>query len=304
MSFYTTVRGLVILLPWLGYLIFMDLALSLLLPLSYLFPDWVYNVSSYIAFTCWNWIQVIFEIGNNGQITFSGDELPRGESAIVIANHVSWTDFYMIQALAIRSGMLGRCRWFAKIELRWIPLLGWGIWAMRMPMVSRKWTQDKKELERVFSGITERHWPTWLISFSEATRYTPRKAEEAKIWCKENKKAFPQHLLYPRMKGFVSTVQHLRKAKHMKAVYDMTIAYSHENKFLSPPSIWESLTLDSLSTRRGYKFHVDVRRFLIADLPQTDGELASWLESRWVEKGKFLEDKREEWARATKTTSE
>jgi 1-acyl-sn-glycerol-3-phosphate acyltransferase len=48
----------------------------------------------------------------------SGDVLPEGESVIVIANYVSWTDFYMIQALAIRSGILGRCRWFAKIELR------------------------------------------------------------------------------------------------------------------------------------------------------------------------------------------
>ena len=90
----------------------------------------------------------------------SGDDLPQGESAIVISNHVSWTDFYMIQALALRAGMLSRCRWFAKIELRWVPLLGWGIWAMGMPMVSRKWTKDKAELDRVFAGITERKWPT------------------------------------------------------------------------------------------------------------------------------------------------
>lgn len=51
----------------------------------------------------------------------SDDVLPEGESAIVIANHVSWTNFHMIQALAIRSGMLGKCCSFAKIELRWVP---------------------------------------------------------------------------------------------------------------------------------------------------------------------------------------
>lgn len=31
---------------------------------------------------------------------------------------------------------------------------------MGMPMVSRQWTKDKKELDRVFAGITEKKWPT------------------------------------------------------------------------------------------------------------------------------------------------
>jgi hypothetical protein len=31
---------------------------------------------------------------------------------------------------------------------------------MGMPIVSRKWNKDKKELDRVFAGITVRKWPT------------------------------------------------------------------------------------------------------------------------------------------------
>ncbi len=156
----TTLRGLFLVIPWALGLLLMDLILSLLLPVSWVFPNWVYNASSIVAFTVWNWIQWIFEFCNGGKITISGDELPNEESAIVISNHASWTDFYMIQKLALRAGMLSRCRWFAKIELRWVPLLGWGIWSMGMPMVSRKWTKDKAELDRVFAGITERKWPT------------------------------------------------------------------------------------------------------------------------------------------------
>lgn len=297
MSFYLVARGVLIVLPWTLHLFVLDIILSLLLPLSNIFSNTVYDISSLVAFTSWYWIQQIFEFFNGAKITVSGVELPQGESAICISNHVSWTDFYMIQHLAIRAKMLSRCRWFAKIELRWVPFLGWGIWAMGMPMVSRNWTKDKKELERVFTGITEKNWPTWLISFSEATRYTTRKAEEAKAWCMANNKPLPQHLLYPRVKGFVTTVQYLRKASHIKSVYDITIAYSHNNKFLSAPSILDSLILDNISTCRGYKFHVDVQRFAIADLPETDAELALWLETRWVEKGKFLQNKKEEWAR-------
>lgn len=88
----------------------------------------------------------------------------------------------------------------------------------------------------------------------------------------------------------------------MKAVYDIAIAYEHNNKFQAAPSIWESLSLNSISSQRGYKFHAHVLRFPLSELPQTDAELAKWLEKRWMEKGQYLEEKREEWARLPVTT--
>lgn len=101
-----------------------------------------------------------FEVFNGAKITFSGDALPRGESAVVVANHVGWCDFYMIQALAVKAGMLSRARYFAKIQLRYVPFLGWGLWALDMPMVTRNWLKDKRELDRIFTGIVKRRWPT------------------------------------------------------------------------------------------------------------------------------------------------
>jgi 1-acyl-sn-glycerol-3-phosphate acyltransferase len=152
-------RGLILLLPWLAWLLVADVLLSLLLPLKPLLPDAVYDASSAVAWTVWRWIQALFEGANGARVIWSGDALPPGESAVVVANHVGWSDFYMIQSLAVRAGMLGRCRWFAKIQLRWVPFLGWGLWAMGMPMVSRRWMRDKVELDRVFRGIVERKWP-------------------------------------------------------------------------------------------------------------------------------------------------
>ena len=86
----------------------------------------------------------------------------------------------------------------------------------------------------------------------------------------------------------------------MKAVYDMTIAYGHNNKFLEAPTIWESLSCGGLSSTRGYRFHVDVKRIPLESLPESDEELAKWLETRWMEKGEFLDGKREEWSRQLK----
>ncbi|KAK0632578.1 1-acyl-sn-glycerol-3-phosphate acyltransferase [Immersiella caudata] len=300
----THIRGLTIVTPWLLYLLSADALLSFLLPFKLFFPNTVYNLSSRIASSVWRWIQIIFQSLNGAVITTSGDPLPYGESAIVVANHIGWSDFYMIQALAIRSGMLGRCRWFAKIQLRMVPFLGWGLWAMGFPLVSRNWGKDKGELERVFSGITARKWPTWLISFSEATRFTPKKYLESKKWCTDHKKPQPEHLLYPRTKGFVTTVQHLRKAPHVKAVYDMTIAYQRGGEWQRAPTMWETLSLPQISREQqkggaGYKFHVHARRFPLEELPYDDEGLAKWLEERWVEKGQWLEEKRTEWADAS-----
>jgi 1-acyl-sn-glycerol-3-phosphate acyltransferase len=145
-------RGLFLVAPWLLYLFASDIALSLLLPLSFVAPSAAYHVSSKIAYLVWRWIQLIFTNSNGAPISVSGSTIPENESALIVANHVSWADFYMIQHLAIKAGMLGRCRWFAKQQLKWVPFLGWGLWAMGMPLISRRWDKDRQELDRVFKG--------------------------------------------------------------------------------------------------------------------------------------------------------
>ncbi|KAG6039791.1 hypothetical protein E4U41_002138 [Claviceps citrina] len=295
-------RGLLITLPWALYLLLADVLLSLLLPLAKLAPRAVYEASSQIALSVWAWIQLIFELFNGAVIEISGDALPEGESAVVVANHVAWSDFYMIQACAQRAGMLAYCRYFAKSQLKAVPFLGWGLWAMGMPLVSRNWLKDKAELDRVFSGIVNDEFPTWLISFSEATRFTPRKFAESQVWCKKSDKPQPKNLLFPRTKGFVSTVQHLRKAPHVKAVYDFTIAYQCDGVFHEAPTMWQTLSTPGLSSKSKFKFHVHVRRFSVETLPESDDDLARWLEKRWMEKGEWLESQKQVWAITTSSS--
>lgn len=310
-SLQTIFRGLVLTVPWVFSLFVADIALSLLLPLKLVSPRCVYDASSIIALSIWSWVQAIFVLVNGAHIRISGDLLPPGESAIVVANHVAWSDFYLIQALAQRSGMLGRCRYFAKAQLRMVPFLGWGLWAMGMPLVTRNWLKDKTELENVFSNTVQRAFPTCeyleanslagltlhagLISYSEGTRFTKRKYDESLDFCKTGGRRQPMHLLYPRTKGFITTVQHLRKAPHVKAVYDFTIAYQHQGSFQKAPSIWETLSAPEISDQSGYKFHVRARRFPIDSLPTKDEDLATWLEQLWIEKGEWLEVQRQEW---------
>jgi 1-acyl-sn-glycerol-3-phosphate acyltransferase len=47
-----------------------------------------------------------------------------GESAIIIANHQSYTDSLVIAGIALRYGMLPYLKFFAKESLKWVPILG------------------------------------------------------------------------------------------------------------------------------------------------------------------------------------
>ena len=98
----------------------------------------------------------------------------------------------------------------------------------------------------------------------------------------------PKNLLYPRTKGFIACVQKLRKASHMKAVYDVTVAYAKDNKlFQQAPSFGQTLMLPRLDET--WRFFVHVNRYPIQQLPKNDEELAQWLEARWIQKGETLE---------------
>ena len=286
---YRNIRGFLILLPWLIHLLFADVLLSALLPISFFLPKVSYNLSSLIASPVWRGIQLIFERLNGAQITTSGVTLPPNESAIVLANHVAWTDFYLIQHMAVQTGMLGRCRWFAKQQLKWVPFLGWGLWAMGMPLISRKWDRDRKELDMVFRGPKKYKLPIWLVSYSETTRYTPQKYTETVHWCKTNNKPVPKYTLYPRTRGFVTTVSELKDQSSITAIYDFTLAYAHGKRFFEVPSMWQTISEPRMD--KDWKFHVHVRRFEIKDLVgKSQSELAVWLEQRWLEKSKILED--------------
>lgn len=127
-----------------------------------------------------------------------------------------------------------------------------------------------------------------LISYSEATRYTPQKYQQTVQWCKAHHKPVPQHALYPRTKGFVATVKALRGSSSVTAVYDLTLAYAHKNQFLQTPSMWETLSQPRLN--ENWRFHVHVERFALNQfIDKTDAELASWLEERWLAKSKLLQ---------------
>ncbi|KAG0182290.1 hypothetical protein DFQ28_007252 [Apophysomyces sp. BC1034] len=219
----------------------------------------VMRINSHIVGLVWKTMQVIFERTKKAHITFSGDQIPSGESALVISNHRSWTDFYMLHSVAIRRRMLQNCKYFVKDSIKWLPFFGWGMWLAGFIFVRRNWLQDQEKIHATFATIKRLKSPAWIISYAEGSRFTPAKLAE-----------IPDHQV------------------------DFTIAYRHRstNKFQEAPNM---VRVHTRALSPEYDFHINVKRFAIEDLPTDDEALTLWLRNRYVEKDLFLSKLRENW---------
>ncbi|CAH7666737.1 hypothetical protein PPACK8108_LOCUS1089 [Phakopsora pachyrhizi] len=255
-----------------------------------------YEINSRIAHTLWYYMQYVFEYSHGAAITFSGDVLPAGENAIVMANHLSYSDFYLINGLAARKGMLPYCRWFVKSSLMWqLPIFGLSMYLIGMVMVARDWLRDSESIKRAFKVLKTpigKGKKVWLISFLEGTRLTDEKSIQCQLFCQENKKKVLKNVLSPRTKGFIAAIRELRDSQ-ITHIYDFTLAYEGPKGFGKPPNLAEIHWYDQLSP--DHKFHVHVRRWSISSLPETESELRDWVEKVWEEKDEILEGMRNYW---------
>lgn len=156
--------------------------------------------------------------------------------------------------------------------------------------------KDQAELKRVFGPLRELKLPIWLVTYCEGTRFTQRKCRESQEFCKARDKKELSHVLYPRHKGFYTTLSQFR-GSHVKHVYDMTLVYrDHAGHMQKAPTPVETHSCGDLSLH--YRFHLHVRRFAIVDIPEDEESVTEWLEKRWQEKDRVLESMAREWTSA------
>ncbi|WP_433925088.1 acyltransferase [Vreelandella sp. 21] len=158
------------------------------------------------------------------------DSLSPHQWWLVISNHRSWTDiFILFMALHRRIPMP---RFFLKHQLIWIPIVGLAFWALEFPFMRRfsreqlaknpkLATIDRESTERVCRQA--RNAPIAIFNFVEGTRFTLAKRE---------KQQSPfRHLLRPKAGG-VSQVLSLLGDK-LDGILDVTISYENPT-----PTFW------------------------------------------------------------------
>eukprot|EP00871_Galdieria_phlegrea_P004861 jgi/Galph1/5376/GphlegSOOS_G4024.1 len=222
------------------------------------------------------------------ELVITGDKLIQGESAVVVCNHQSWTDSLLLYSLARQVGRQGDVKFFAKRSLAFFPFYGIAAILVRVCIfITRHMDRDRKVFQRLFSYLTDPNgqWPFWLIIFCEGTRFSEKKREKSQEYAKKHDLPVLQHVLLPKIGGFVSSVSSLKGTIH--ACYDFTIGYvSHCDQ--PRPSISDILFGHRFG-RRKWIIHVHQRHIPISEIGTNDEEMKDFIYKLYKEKDRQLE---------------
>lgn len=270
------IYGLIALVLLLSSLLFVNFLQTLSLLLKPLFPRLFRRANRELANSWWTLCDLYAQHVYGIEVVFSGCDLPMRENALVLCNHQEMADITVLFRLARQKGRLGDMKWFVKDVLKYAPGVGWGMLFLDCLFIKRDWLKDKHKIEKTFATLLAYKVPVWLVSFVEGTRMKPSSLASSQRYAAASGLTPLKHVLVPRSKGFVATVEGL--GSHLDAVYDITIGYVD-----GVPTLWQ------WAEGRVRKVHVHVRRYALADLPQGSEALGAWLHARYVEKDALLD---------------
>lgn len=206
-------------------------------------------------------------------------------SWIVLSNHVSWADIFLVQSLLVRQGLV--IQFLTKRGLLWLPVVGLVLFTFEFPLLRRTAGRGGSEEARRrgdFEALREacrraRERPVALVCFAEGTRATPaRRAARGSPY---------RHLLPPRAGGFGALCDGLGEA--LAGVVDCTLVYGARptagdrtpgggRRGMNAISFWSFLAGDV------GPIEVRAERWPAASIPPDREERARWLEARWAVK--------------------
>ena len=205
--------------------------------------------------------------------------LQRDGHYLVLANHQSWVDIPVLQAVFNRRIPL--LRFFLKSQLFWVPFLGLAWWALDFPFMkrySRETLAKHPELAGRDIEVTRRacakfrHIPVSVMNFVEGTRFTAEKHRH---------QGSPfLHLLRPKAGGVGFVMNALGDALH--AILDVTIVYPTGHSTLA------DLFGDRIGEVRVHVRELPIPSELVhgdyASDPAARERMQTWINDLWAEK--------------------
>lgn len=215
-------------------------------------------------------------------------DLDPGRTWIVLSNHVSWSDIFLLQSLLVRHGLV--VQFLSKRELLLVPVVGWVLWAFQFPLLRRTTRRGESDEERKrgdFEALRAacrraRENPVALVCFAEGTRATPeRRALRASPH---------RHLLPPRIGGFAALCDGLGDT--LAGVVDCTLVYPSGAGDRAPepaPTPANAFSFWAFLSGRVGAIEVAAELVPAAAIPRDRDERLSWLEARWARKDAVID---------------
>ncbi len=239
-----------------------------------------------------NWISVnTFILQNAGNVEWDSrglENLRRDGWYLVVANHQTWVDIVVLQAIFNRR--VPFLKFFIKQELIWFPLLGIAWWALDMPFMkryspsflARNPHMKGKDLETTRRACEKfRDTPTSVLNFIEGTRFSEQK--------RLDRKSPFRHLLQPRAGGLAMALSSMGEV--FTALLDVTLVYTD-----GATSFWNMCCGDPVRVIAEVR-EKPLERWLVDGDYQNDRDfrkrLHTWLGETWSEKDAIIARMRE-----------
>lgn len=163
--------------------------------------------------------------------------------------------------------------------------------------IKRNWEEDKQRFDDYIEYVQDMKYNHLLILFPEGTDLTEKTKMTSDKFAIKN--GFPvsfnykfgtfldcwlqryKHVLHPRCTGFVYLVNQMRKRKCLDAVYDLTLIY---------PDGCPQTEGDLFFGNFPKKVFAHLVRYPVSDLPKSEDGLKKFVEKRWLEKEKTIEE--------------
>ena len=202
---------------------------------------------------------------------------------LIIANHLSWTDIFVV--LRVFHRRVSFIRFFLKQELIWVPIVGQACWALDFPFMKRysveylarhpeKRGRDLLTTRRACRRF--RRLPVAILNFIEGTRFSEEKREE--------QQSPYRFLLRPRVGGIAFVLASLGDL--LDGVVDVTITYAGQEA-----SAWDFVCgRVATITARARRIEVPAEFLEAAILepgPQRE-RFRTWIEAIWAEKDSII----------------
>ena len=238
-----------------------------------------------------NWISInTFIMRNAGDVHIESrglENLRRDGWYLVIANHQTWVDIVVLQAVFNRR--VPFLKFFIKQELIWFPFLGIAWWALDMPFMkryspsylARKPHMKGKDLETTSRACEKfRDTPTSVLNFIEGTRFSEKK--------RIDRKSTYQHLLQPRAGGLAMALSSMGEL--FTGLVDVTLVYRD-----GATSFWDMCCGHPVNVIAKVR-ELPVEDWMIRGDYQNDREfrrrLHTWLGETWSEKDAIIVETR------------
>jgi 1-acyl-sn-glycerol-3-phosphate acyltransferase len=199
----------------------------------------------------------------------------KAPSVLLVCNHQSLLDALVILIFAKRHRALASLKWFVKDSLRYIPLLGWGLWFLDCVFLKRNWNVDAESIRESFEKFRRQETPIWLVSFVEGTRRSEKSVSKSRDYAIRHGLEPFRNLLMPKYKGFTATLEGM--AGRLDFVYDLTLRYAPPQ-----PTFW------ALLNGKIGPIRVLFRKFEVASIPVEPLQTRAWLLARFREKDEWL----------------